>query len=183
MTGIGGKYIDRRTHKKHMAIFTSNRYQHVALSSTSSSSSTTSSSSSSSPSAASNLTVDDDDDDDILSVSSESHSSYTFNDSIENEKPINDITDQLDISSDTVRQPKYQYNKLHEHIEDLFAIRERHKAPKAIITSILAYVHKWYDKSDSSLSDRGATFTKQLPYSWQRCDALFDEDKPQFIKV
>jgi hypothetical protein len=78
------------------------------------------------------------------------------------------------ISFETVREPKYESSELHAHIQDLFSIRGRHKAPKAIINSILAYVHKWFDKSDS---------IKQLPYSWQRCDALFDDLKPQFIKV
>jgi hypothetical protein len=60
------------------------------------------------------------------------------------------------------------------HIEKLLSIRARHKAPKALITDLLAYIHESFPDAPG-VSD--------LPTTWQQCEQAIQHVKPVFIKV
>ena len=61
-----------------------------------------------------------------------------------------------------------------KHIQRLLNIRAAHKAPKAIITDMLKYIHEEF---------RGVDGIHELPTTWQKCEHAISHVKPQFIKV
>jgi hypothetical protein len=60
------------------------------------------------------------------------------------------------------------------HIEKLLNIRARHKAPKALITDLLSYIHETF-ADDPDIAG--------LPTTWQGCEQAIKQNKPTFIKV
>jgi hypothetical protein len=60
------------------------------------------------------------------------------------------------------------------HIEKLLSIRARHKAPKALITDLLAYIHESFPDAPG---------VSELPTTWQQCEQAIQHVKPVFIKV
>jgi hypothetical protein len=60
------------------------------------------------------------------------------------------------------------------HIERLLQIRAHHKAPKEMISDMLAYMHDAF---------KGSPGIHELPKTWRQCETAIKHVKPTFIKV
>ena len=61
-----------------------------------------------------------------------------------------------------------------KHIQRLLQIRAAHKAPKALITDMLKYIHQEF---------KGVDGIHELPTTWQQCERAIQDVKPKFVKV